>query len=152
MAAIENLASATAGRSRPMRRLRSVAANIPIPQINNIAVIHRIFEILLSSGGGEPAKISKTVDSCRVPVAPTQLQRVPSHWCKSLQPKTFPRILDRRSINLAEDVGFATAACTWACAPQRLQRKERFLAVLPLDGKLLPNQFNSLQIKRHDFR
>src|SRR5205814_7521186 len=114
-------------------------------QIRNVAVIHRIFERLPIFRGDEPAKISKAVDTCRVPVAPTKLQRVPTYWCKSLQPKTLGQISDRRSINAAKDVGLATASCTWACAPQGLQGKERFLTVCPFHGKFHPNQFHSLK-------
>jgi hypothetical protein len=94
-------------------------------------------------------EISKAINSASVSIRPAWLQRIPAHKIEAAQLETILRVIHARPQDIAKHIRFATARCTWACAPQGFEIEKRLLPVVPGNGKLIADLLNVSWLQAH---
>src|SRR5262245_19837227 len=97
----------------------------------------------------QTTQISKAINSTAVSVPPSWLQCVAAYQIETGESKTIVGITHLRTPNIAEYVGFATASCTRACTPQRLEIEKRFRSIIPGNGQFVAYLLNVCRLDSH---
>src|SRR4051812_24760153 len=102
-----------------------------------------------SSGRRQTLQILVRIDAAPMSIGPHGLNRIPAYQRPASQFKTSRGVANTRTHHIAEDIRFASAGCTRTGASQKLQRKKRLRAIVPLDGEFAANELQVLRLQAH---